>query len=132
MSGLIERVRKGFFWGPPSHRRIAAAGLAAGILVVAVPVAIALFGQGAPVLVWALAFVGLAEAGWGIELLPRALATTAGWGRLARWLCALVGLVLGAISVVGQLSVAWFTVGIAVTALALVFEMAPGSFANRA
>ncbi|HEY7983515.1 MAG TPA: hypothetical protein VID73_05065, partial [Ktedonobacterales bacterium] len=92
-----------------------------------------LFGHGGtPVFLLALLFTGLAETGWGIELLPRALAVPAGWGRLARWLCALAGLALGAVSVVAQAAPLWFAGVIAASALLLVFEMAPGGFANRA
>jgi hypothetical protein len=128
----MERIGKGFFWGPPSHKRVAGIGAGAGLIVLALPLVIAVFGTGGhPVFLLALAFTGLAETGWGVELLPRQAVRFAGWGRVARWLCAIVGLVLAAISLVGQLAPLWFTAIIAVGALLLVLEMAPGGFANR-
>jgi hypothetical protein len=133
MADAIARFWKGFFWGPPSHRPIAWVGFFAGLAVLALPVVIARFGHGgAPIFLLSLVFVGLAETGWGIELLPRGMAASAGWGRLARWACALVGLALGVISVVAQIAPLWFAAVIAAGALLLVFEMAPGGFANRA
>jgi hypothetical protein len=133
MSAKVNRFWSGFFWGAPSHKRVAWVGAFAGLLVVALPLVIARFGTGGhPVFLLALLFTGLAELGWAIELLPRRQATLAGWGRLVRWLCAVVGLVLGAASVVGQLAPLWLTGVVAGSALLLVFEMAPGSFANRA
>jgi predicted DNA repair protein MutK len=85
----------------------------------------------ARVFLLALVFTGLAETGWAVELLPRHLVALAGWGRLARWLCAVIGLALAAISVLGQLAPFWFAGVITVGALLLVVEMAPGGFANR-
>jgi hypothetical protein len=124
---------KGFFWGPPSHRPVAWLGAGAGIVVVALPVVIAVFGTGGhPVFLLSLLFTGLAETGWGIELLPRRWGALAGWGRVARWLCAVVGVVLAAVSLVAQLAPTWFAGVIAFGAVLLVFEMAPGGFANRA
>ncbi len=112
---------KGFFWGPPSHKRIAWHGALAGLAVLALPLIIAVFGKGGyPLFLLALVFVGLAETGWGIEILPRHIVTLAGWGRVVRWLCAVIGL-----------APLWFTGVIAVGALLLVFEMAPGGYANR-
>lgn len=124
---------KGFFWGPPSHKRVAWLGALAGLAVLALPLVIAVFGKGGhPVFLLALVFVGLAETGWGIEILPRHMVTLAGWGRAARWLCALIGLALAAISALAQLAPLWFAGVLAVGALLLVFEMAPGGYANRA
>jgi hypothetical protein len=128
----MQRFWKGFFWGPPSHRRIAWIASAAGLIVLALPVVIAVYGTGRhPVFLVALAATGLAEMGWAIELLPTRAATLAGYGRLARWLCAGVGLVLAAICLVGQLAPVWFAGVLVVGALLLVVEMAPGGFANR-
>jgi hypothetical protein len=130
---MVARFWKGFYWGPPSHRPIAVVGFVAGLLVLALPLVIALFGTGGhPLFLLALVFVGLAEAGWGVELLPRTMTTTAGAARAARWVAAVFGLVLSVISVVGQLAPLWFAGVVAAGALALVFEMAPGGFANRA
>lgn len=124
---------KGFFWGPPSHKSVAWLGASAGIVVVALPVFIAIFGKGGhPVFLSALLFAGLAETGWGIELLPRRLATPAGWGRAVRWLCAVIGVVFALLSLIGQLAPFWFVGVILAGALLLAFEMAPGGFANRA
>jgi len=132
MRQAIERLAKGFFWGPPSHKRVARIGAAAGLVVMALPLVIALFGTGGhPVFLLALLVTGLAETAWAIELLPRRALRSAGWGRLARWLCALIGLVLAAVSVLAQLAPFWFAGLVAVGALLLVFEMAPGGFANR-
>jgi hypothetical protein len=129
----MDRIWKGFFWGPPSHKRIAWLGAAAGLVVLALPLVIAVFGTGGhPLFLLALAATGLAETGWAVELLPSQAARLAGWGRVARWLFAVAGLVLAAISLVGQLAPPWFAGVIAVGALLLVIEMAPGGFANRA
>jgi hypothetical protein len=133
MSQLVGKFWNGFFWGSPSHKPVAWLGAGAGVLVVALPLVIAFFGKGGhPLFLAALLFTGLAETGWGLELLPRRWVMLAGWGRVVRWLCAVVGLVLGAIGVVQQLAPPWFAGVIAVGALLLVFEMAPGGFANRA
>src|SRR5215469_14877259 len=100
---------KRFFWGSPSHKPIAWIGASAGVVVVALPVVIAVFGTGGyPLFLLALLFTGLAETGWGIELLPRAWKTPAGWGRAVRWLCAAIGVVLAVLSVIGQLAPLWF------------------------
>src|SRR5215472_9372980 len=124
---------KRFFWGPPSHKPIAWVGTVAGVAVVALPIVIAVFGKGGhPWFLLALLFTGLAEAGWGIELLPHAWKTTTGWGRAVRWLCAAIGVVLAALSLVWQLAPLWFAGVTAVGAFLLVLEMAPGGFANRA
>lgn len=132
MRNFTDRVRKGFFWGPPSHKRIAWLGGLAGLMVLALPFVIAVFGTGGhPLFLLALVFTGLAETGWAIEVLPRHLVALAGWGRVARWLCAVIGLVLAAISTLAQLAPLWFAGVVAVGALLLVFEMAPGGFANR-
>lgn len=132
MRTFTARLRKGFFWGPPSHKQIAWLGALAGLVVLALPLVIAVFGTGGRLLfLLALVFTGLAETGWAIELLPRRMVALAGWGRIARWLCAVIGLVLAAISALAPLAPLWFAGVIAVGALLLVLEMAPGGFANR-
>ena len=84
---------QGFFWGPPSHRRVAWLGATVGLLVFALALTLALLGQGGhPLLLLAFLTVGLAELGWGIEVLPRHYVTLAGWGRVAQWSCAVIGL----------------------------------------
>jgi hypothetical protein len=124
---------KRFFWGPPSHKPTAWVGAGAGVVVVALPVVIAVFGKGGnPLFLLALLFTGLAETGWGIELLPHAWKTPASLGRAMRWLCAAIGVLLAVLSLVGQLAPQWFAGVTAVGAFLLVFEMAPGGFANRA
>ncbi|GEM_PF-1740925 len=132
MSQLVRWFMKGFFWGPPSHKRVAWLGGLAGLVVVALPLVIAVFGKGGhPLFLLALAFAGLAETGWAVELLPRRQIMLAGWGRVARWLCAIVGLALAAISTLAQLAPVWFAGIVAFGALLLIFEMGPGGFANR-
>jgi hypothetical protein len=117
---------------PPSHKRIAWIGGLAGLIVLALPLVIAVWGKGGnAVFLLALVFTGLAETGWAVELLPRRWTALAGWGRAARWLCAIAGLALAAISALAQLAPLWFSGIIALGALLLVFEMAPGGFANR-
>jgi hypothetical protein len=130
---LVRTFWKGFFWGPPSHKPVAWVGAVAGLAVLALPLVIAVFGSGGhPLFLLALLFVGLAEAGWGVELLPRHLVGLTGWGRAARFLCAVVGLVLAVISLLAQLAPLWFVGVLALTALLLVLEMAPAGHANRA
>jgi hypothetical protein len=65
----MGRFWKGFFWGAPSHRRIAWVGALAGVGVLAL--AGVVFGKGAPLFVLAVLLLGLAEFGWAAELLPR-------------------------------------------------------------
>jgi hypothetical protein len=122
----------GFFWGPPSHKPIAWVGGVAGLIVLALPLVIAVFGTGGhPVFLLALAFTGLAEAGWAVELIPRRLVKPAGWGRAARWLSAVIGLALAVASLLAGLAPLWFIGIVAAGALLLVVEMAPTGFANR-
>ena len=105
---------QGFFWGPPSHRRVDWLGAAVDLLVLALALTLALLGQGGhPLLLLAFLAVGLAELGWGIEVLPRHYVTLAGWGRAVRWSCAVIGFVL------------------AVGTLLLVAEKALSGYANR-
>jgi hypothetical protein len=122
----------GFFWGPPSHKPVAWVGGAAGLIVLALPLVIAVFGSGGhPVFLLSLAFLGLAESGWAVELLPRRSVKLAGWGRAARWLCAVIGLTLAAASLLAGLAPLWFVGIVAAGALLLVVEMAPNGFANQ-
>lgn len=46
MRKVTDRLGKGFFWGPPSHKRVAWLGAAAGLIVLALPLVIAVFGTG--------------------------------------------------------------------------------------
>ncbi len=128
----MRRLWRGFAWGPPSHRRIAWVGLLAGLIVVALPVVIEVGGSGGqPLFLLTLVFVGIAESGWGIELAPVNWGTGVAWARCARWLSALIGLALSALTLAGQLAPLWFVAVVAIGALLLAFEMAPGGFANR-
>jgi hypothetical protein len=129
----MRALLKGFFWGPASHKPVAWLGAGAGVVVVALPFIIAFLGTGGhPLFLLALLFTGMAETGWAIELLPRQWMVLAGWGRVLRWLCAAMGLLLAILSLVGQLAPLWFAGVIGVGALLLVFEMAPGGYANQA
>jgi hypothetical protein len=128
----MNSFSKGFFWGPPSHKPVARIATLAGVIVMALPLVIAVFGTGGhPIFLLAIFFVGLAETGWAVELLPRNEIALAGWGRIARWVSAVLGLVLAIISTLVGLAPLWFAGFIAVTALLLVVEMAPSGFANR-
>jgi hypothetical protein len=129
----MRRLWKAFSWGPPSHKPVAWLGALAGLVVLALPLVIAVFGRGGhPVFLSALLFVGLAETGWGVELLPRRFVALAAWGRAVRWLCAVIGLVLTVVSLVAQLAPLWFAGVLAAGAFLLVIEMAPSGYANRA
>jgi hypothetical protein len=126
----MSRFWKRFFWGAPSHKRIAWVGTVAGILVLAL--AGVVFEKAQPLFVLAVFFVGLAELGWVAELLPRRRAGTAGWARLARWLCAVAGTILAGLSLLwGLTPVVWFGAVIAGTGMLLALEMAPSGPANR-
>jgi hypothetical protein len=136
---------KGFFWGAPSHKSIAWTGAVSGLLVVALAIFLLALGHGAPLFLLALLFVGLANLGWAIELLPRRLPTLAGWARVGRWGCTLAGWArVGrwgcalAGSALAILSLLWgltfglfFGLVIAVGALLQVLEFAPYGPANR-
>jgi hypothetical protein len=98
----------------------------------ALPLVIAIWGSGGnAVFLLSLLFTGLAEIGWAVELFPRRWTKQAGWGRIARWICAIIGLGLGSASVLFQLAPLWFGGIVTISALLLVFEMAPGGPANR-
>jgi hypothetical protein len=124
--------RDGFFWGAPSHKSIAWIGAVSGLLVVALAIFLLALGHGAPLFLLALLFVGLANLGWAIELLPRRLPTLAGWARVGRWGCALAGSVLAILSLLWGLTFGPILgVIIAAGALLQVVEFAPGGPANR-
>jgi len=120
----------GFFWGPPSHKRIGWVGAVAGVGVLLL--AGVLVGKGWPLFVAAVLLVGAAEFGWAAELLPHQWSTAAGWARLARWLCAVAGTILACLCLLRGLTPAvWFGLVIAGTGVLLALEMAPGGPANR-
>jgi hypothetical protein len=125
-------LRKGFFWGPPSHRAIAWVGALSGLLVIALAVYLFAVGRGAPVFLAAFLMVGLANFGWAAELLPRRLVLPAAWARVARWICALAASALAILSIVRGVSFGLvFDLIIAGGALMQAFEFAPGGPANR-
>lgn len=127
---VVQRFWRGFFWGPPSHKRIAWVGALAGIAVFGL--AWAVFGHVSLLLTLGVLLMGAAEFGWAVELAPTSYARMAGWGRLARWLCAVAGTLAALLSLLlGQATVAWFALVIAGTGVLLAFEMAPGGPANR-
>lgn len=127
---MIGRFWKGFFWGEPSHKRIAWVGAVAGVLVIGLAAVVA--DKAGPLFVLAVLLVGTAEFGWAAELVPRTQATAAGWARLTRWQCALAGTVLAGLCLLwGLTTVAWFGAVIAGTGVLLTLEMAPGGPANR-
>jgi hypothetical protein len=128
----MTRTPNGFFWGGPTHKSIAWVGAVAGLLVVALAGIVALHGQ--PFFVLSILLVGLAEFGWAAELLPRRAVRLAGWARVARWLCALLGTLLALTSLALNLTtVVWFALVILGTGLLLAWEMAPAPYspANR-
>jgi len=119
----------GFFWGQPSHKRVAWLGAGAGLVLLGLAAEIATIGKGQPSLVLAVLFVGLAEFGWAAELLPRHQGTLAGWARLARWICAIAGTAFAIPSLQGgYLPLA---AGAAIGGVLLMLEMAPYGWANR-
>jgi hypothetical protein len=124
--------RKGFFWGAPSHKPIAWIGALSGLLVSALAVFLLMIGHGAPLFLSALLLLGLANLGWGAELLPRRLAAPAGWARVARWGCALAGAVLALLSLLWGLTFG-LVIGLIIVggALMQVAEFAPRGPANR-
>ena len=127
----MRRFWNGFVWGPPSHKGIAWVGAIAGIAVFAL--AGVVVGRAHPLFVLAVVLVGAAEFGWAAELLPRSWGTTAGWARLARWLCAVVGTIVAGVCLLwGLTPVVWFGLVIAGTGVLLALEMAPNGPANRA
>lgn len=125
-------VKASFFWGAPSHKPIAWVGVVSGLAVVALAVFLLILGHGAPLFLVALLGVGLANLGWAAELLPRRMTRLAGWMRVARWGCALIGTVLAILSLLLGLSFGpLIGVIIAGGAVAQVFEFAPRGPANH-
>jgi hypothetical protein len=125
-------LQASFFWGAPSHKPIAWAGALSGLIVVALALFLLAIGHGAPLFLGALLCVGLANLGWGAELLPRRLTSTAGWARVARWGCALAGSVLAILSLIWGLAFG-LAIGLIIAggAILQVIEFAPGGPANR-
>lgn len=123
---------KRFFWGAPSHKSIAWAGAVSGLGLIVFALFMLAIGHGTPLFMVTILFLGLANAGWGAELLPASIATTAGWMRVGRWGSALVGSALAALSLFwGQTFGPVYGVVILGMGLLQVFEFAPGGPANR-
>jgi hypothetical protein len=128
----MRQVWKRFFWGAPSHKGIAWAGAVSGLGLIAFTVFMLVIGHGTPLFMAAIGFLGLANFGWGAELLPARSITAAGLMRVGRWGSALVGSVLAALSLL--LSLTFGPVyGIVILAMGLLqaFEFAPGGPANK-
>jgi hypothetical protein len=128
----MDVVKSGFFWGAPSHKPIAWVGALSGLAVVALAIFLMILGHGAPLFLGALLGVGLANLGWAAELLPRHMTRLAGWVRVARLGCALMGSVLSVLSLVLGLSFGPLIGAIiAGGAVLQVVEFAPSGPANR-
>ncbi len=126
----MGRIWKSFFWGPPSHKRIAWAGALAGVGVLAL--AAVVVGKAHPLFVLAVLLLGVAEFGWAAELLPRRSIAAAGWARVLRWVCAVAATILAGLCLLWGLTPAvWFGAVIAGTGVLLAFEMSPAGPANR-
>lgn len=128
----MRRFWKRFFWGAPSHKSIAWAGAVSGLGLIGFAIVMFVIGHGAPLFVAAIGFLGLANFGWGAELLPAHAATIAGWMRAGRWGGALGGSALAALSLLWGLTFGP-VYGIVILGMGLlqVFEFAPGGPANR-
>jgi hypothetical protein len=124
--------KKAFFWGAPSRKSIAWIGAVSGLLVAALALFLLAIGHGAPLFLLAILFLGLANLGWGAELLPRRMALFAGWVRVVRWGCAVAGSVLAILSFLWGISFGP-VIGLIIAggALLQVVEFAPGGPANR-
>jgi hypothetical protein len=132
MRQLMGRFWTAFFWGAPSHKSIAWAGALSGLGVIALALLLLTIRHGAPLFLLALLFLGLANFGWAAELLPRQHTTVAGWLRVGRWCCALVGATLALLSLLWGLAFGLaFGLVIAGAALLQGLEFAPGGPANR-
>src|SRR5260370_36212922 len=126
----MGRIWKSFFWGPPSHKRIAWVGALAGVGVLAL--AAVVVGKAHPLFVLAVLLLGVAEFGWAAELLPRQRAALAGWARLVRWVCAVAATILAGLCLLwGLTPVVWFGDIIAGSRVLLAVEMSAARPANR-
>lgn len=128
----MQTFWKRFFWGAPSHKSIAWAGAISGLGLIGFALVMLAIGHGALLFMVAIGFLGLANFGWGAELLPASSVDVAGWMRVGRWGSALVGSGLAALSLF--LSLTFGPVyGVVILGMGLlqVFEFAPGGPANR-
>ncbi len=128
----MRRFWKRFFWGAPSHKGIAWAGAVSGLGLIGFALFMLAIGHGTPLFMVAIGFLGLANFGWGAELLPVGSADTAGWMRVGRWGSALVGSSLAALSLLLGLTFGP-VYGIVILGMGLLqaLEFAPGGPANR-
>jgi hypothetical protein len=94
----MRRFWKRFFWGAPSHKSIAWAGAVSGLGLIGFALFMLAIGQSTPLFMVSIGFLGLANFGWGAELLPTGKTNAAGRMRVRRWGSALVGSVLAALS----------------------------------
>jgi hypothetical protein len=132
MNQLVGKSRRGFFWGAPSHRPIAWVGAVSGLGVVALAVFLLAIGHGAPLFVVALLCLGLANLGWGAELLPRQQTAVAGWARVGRWACAVAGSILALFSLLAGVAFSpAFGFVIVAAGILQSLEFAPGGPSNR-
>lgn len=132
MVELSRWLRHAFFWGAPSRKSIAWVGALSGAGVMALAILLLSIGHSAPIFLVALLLLGMANLGWGAELLPRQRLTMVGWARTARWACALLGFILAALSLLWGLAFGlWFGLTIAGMGLVQVFEFAPTGPANQ-
>jgi hypothetical protein len=132
MNQLVAKSRRSFFWGAPSHRPIAWVGATSGLGVVALAVFLLAIGHGAPLFVVALLCEGLANLGWGAELLPRQQTSIAGWARVARCTLAVAGTILALVSLLAGVAFSpAFGIVIVAAGILQIFEFAPGGPSNR-
>jgi hypothetical protein len=128
----MQRFWKRFFWGAPSHKSIAWAGALSGLGLIGFALLMLVIGHGTPLFMLAIGFLGLANFGWGAELLSANNANAVGWMRVGRWGSALVGSALAALSLLwGQTFGPVYGIVILGMGLLQVFEFAPGGPANR-
>ncbi len=128
----MQTFWKRFFWGAPSHKSIAWAGALSGLGLIGFALFMLAIGHGTPLFMVAIGLLGLANVGWGAELLSASNANTAGWMRVGRWGSALIGSALAALSLLWGLTFGP-VYGIVILGMGLlqVFEFAPGGPANR-
>jgi hypothetical protein len=128
----MQTYWKRFFWGAPSHKSIAWAGALSGLGLIAFALFMLAIGHGMPLFMVAIGFLGVANAGWGAELLPANSANAAGWMRVGRWGSALIGSALAALSLLLGLTFGP-VYGVVILGMGLlqIFEFAPGGPANR-
>jgi hypothetical protein len=128
----MRRFWKRFFWGAPSHKSIAWAGAVSGLGLIGFALFMLAIGQSTPLFMVSIGFLGLANFGWGAELLPTGKTNAAGRMRMGRWGSALIGSGLAALSLLWGLTFGP-VYGIVILGMGLLqaLEFAPGGPANR-